>query len=248
MAIRIKNLKAFILCGGKATRLKGLNGDLPKPLMKTHGKPIMAYLLCEIANLFEAIIVCHAHHPNLYHERLLGHVPENILHSISYEKDTEIEGTAFAVQRYLPRGDDFWAIFNGDTLFSNYRSLIPNKINKNEVIFSTSCQEIGRSNVFTQDPGSSLFSVKQNRHGESKDISIVSNGLIFLGPEAVKKFAELELNAREPFEQALLRFQRQSGLLFSNHQSGSEFLDYGTPAEFSDDRGNMSKFISTHEV
>ena len=248
MAVKIKKLKAFVLCGGRATRLKGLNGDLPKPLMEINGKPIMAYLLREIANLFDTIIVCHAHQASLYHERLLGHVPENILRTISYEKDTDMEGTAFAVQRYLPRDHYFWAIFNGDTLFSNYHSLIPDRINTNEVIFSTSCQEIGRSSELIQDPRSSLFSVRQNRHGKSTDISVVSNGLIFLGPHAVKKFLEFELQASEPLERALFRFQRHSGYFFSDHQSGSEFLDFGTPAEFSGDRGNVSKFISNYEV
>jgi NDP-sugar pyrophosphorylase family protein len=248
MSIQNKKIRAFILCGGRATRLKGLNGDLPKPLMKIHGEPIIAYLLRGIANLFQEIIICHAHSPSLYLEHLHGHVPEHILHSISYEKDTEMKGTAFAAQRYLPIDNNFSAVLNGDTLFSNYHCLIPSEINANEVIFSTSSQKIGRSNLFFQDPENLMFSVKQNRHGKSKNLGIVSNGLIFMGPDAVRIFKRFKLSSSESLELALFRLQGHSGLLFSNHSSQNEFLDFGTPAEFSGTGGSMLKFISNLEV
>ena len=34
---------AVVLCGGKGSRMGGLTKNLPKPLLKIHGKPIIWY-------------------------------------------------------------------------------------------------------------------------------------------------------------------------------------------------------------
>ena len=34
-------MKVFILCGGFGTRLAGVGGDLPKPMVQLGGKPIV---------------------------------------------------------------------------------------------------------------------------------------------------------------------------------------------------------------
>jgi mannose-1-phosphate guanylyltransferase len=41
--------KAVILAGGKGTRLQGVRGDIPKPMMPIAGKPLLAYLVEQCA-------------------------------------------------------------------------------------------------------------------------------------------------------------------------------------------------------
>ena len=37
------NVKIMILCGGRGSRMGKLTDDLPKPLIKIHGKPILEF-------------------------------------------------------------------------------------------------------------------------------------------------------------------------------------------------------------
>lgn len=238
-----KQIKAFILCGGRATRLQGLNGDLPKSLMKVDRMPVIAHLLLSIEHLFNEIFICHAHQPSVFDEHLKQHLSKHLLRSISYKKDLEINGTAFAVQRYLPTGDSDWAVFNGDTLFSNYQRLLPKNIDRREVVFSTSRQKIGRSNVLSQNSQSSEYIVHQNRHGTSEKVGNVSNGIIFLGPDVIRIFKQFELHPSESLERALLRFQSCPEAIFSSHSSESQFLDFGTPSEFTNAESRSSQFL-----
>ena len=41
----MKNLTAVILCGGKGIRLRPITNDLPKPMIKVGGKPILEHHL-----------------------------------------------------------------------------------------------------------------------------------------------------------------------------------------------------------
>ena len=45
MAEKNSDLKVLILCGGKGERLKPLTENVPKPLIKIKGRPILSYLL-----------------------------------------------------------------------------------------------------------------------------------------------------------------------------------------------------------
>jgi glucose-1-phosphate cytidylyltransferase len=42
------NLRVIILCGGKGERLRPLTNDIPKPLIKVNGKPILSYIIDHI--------------------------------------------------------------------------------------------------------------------------------------------------------------------------------------------------------
>lgn len=39
-------MKAVILAAGKGTRMKELTNELPKPMLRVHGKPILEHILC----------------------------------------------------------------------------------------------------------------------------------------------------------------------------------------------------------
>ena len=40
-----KKIDIIILCGGKGKRLHPITNDIPKPLLKIRGKPILSYII-----------------------------------------------------------------------------------------------------------------------------------------------------------------------------------------------------------
>ena len=45
-------MQALILCGGKGERLRPLTSNIPKPMIKINGKPILEYIIDHILLLF----------------------------------------------------------------------------------------------------------------------------------------------------------------------------------------------------
>ena len=45
MDLADQNLTAIILCGGKGERLKPLTEEIPKPMIKIKGYPILYYII-----------------------------------------------------------------------------------------------------------------------------------------------------------------------------------------------------------
>ena len=41
-------MQALILCGGKGERLRPLTSNIPKPMIKINGKPILEYIIDHI--------------------------------------------------------------------------------------------------------------------------------------------------------------------------------------------------------
>lgn len=117
-------MKAIILAGGYGTRLGTLTRDLPKPLIKVGGKPILEHLVdrLNLHGIHEIIINTHylpvAVNEKMESRALYYHVPHLLGHS----------GTIFALKEWIK--DDFFFCINGDTLSNvNYTEMINLKEN-----------------------------------------------------------------------------------------------------------------------
>ena len=109
-------MKAFIMAGGKGSRLTGLTNDTyPKPLIKLNNKPLIHYVIDNlIANGIDEIFVSVGHlHQQI--ENYINSITWNI--KINFIIEPEPLGSAGAL--YFLKGkvfDDF-VICSGDTLF-----------------------------------------------------------------------------------------------------------------------------------
>lgn len=108
-------LPVIILAGGLGTRLKGVLGDLPKPLALVAGKPFLIWLLkylqkqdinevyISVGSTYDAIL------------NLIGHKFENI--RINYLVEDSPLGTGGAIFSAIKRINyEEILVFNGDTL------------------------------------------------------------------------------------------------------------------------------------
>ena len=111
-------INAVILAGGKGTRLRPLTFDIPKPLVKVNGKPLIEYALEELErNGVENVYIS------------LGYKAEKIMHyldhrkkfgaNIEYVLESKPLGTGGALRHAMEKMQGYEDIIsvNGDTIF-----------------------------------------------------------------------------------------------------------------------------------
>lgn len=66
-------MKVFILCGGFGTRLAGVGGDLPKPMVQLGGKPIVWHIMKGFAHCgFSDFVLCLGYRSDVFKQYFLN--------------------------------------------------------------------------------------------------------------------------------------------------------------------------------
>jgi len=108
-------MKTVIMAGGKGTRIAQIAGDIPKPMIPVHGRPVLEWQIdCLRRNGLTDIIL------------VIGHLGRHIRDhfgdgrgfgcGISYFEETVPLGTAGALRMIEGLSDDF-VLLNGDVIF-----------------------------------------------------------------------------------------------------------------------------------
>ena len=222
----------LILCGGKATRLHGVNNNVPKCLLKVQGISILGTLINELSDYCAKVIISHAEGKPYYNDILSDEITGSQFEKIALVQDQFQKGTAHAVQFHMRDLDGDVCVMNGDTLFSSYDALLPKADANCDVRFSTSFQSIGRSTQIFPDTKAGRFDFKKDDLGKDNTKGHVTNGVIYISGNAVRWLQEHTFEKGESIEGVLLSNAHKCGLSFGMHQSGAEFIDFGTPAEY----------------
>ncbi len=110
----MSNHRAVILAAGRGTRLKKVTGDLPKPLLPLHGRPLIDYVLSNLraADFGQFLLVVGYRH-ELFYARYAGDK------SIHYALQDPVNGTGSAARLAEPfAGREPFLLIFGDILAS----------------------------------------------------------------------------------------------------------------------------------
>jgi NDP-sugar pyrophosphorylase family protein len=110
-------VKALVLAAGKAKRLRPLQGDIPKPMLKVSGKPVLEHIIehLSISGIRDIIINLH-YLPDIIREYFKGGEKWGV--SIEYSFEPKLLGTAGAARKVADKlGEDF-LVYYGDNLCS----------------------------------------------------------------------------------------------------------------------------------
>jgi MurNAc alpha-1-phosphate uridylyltransferase len=108
--------RAMVLAGGLGTRMRPLNGDVPKPLVQVRGKALIDHVLDRLAAAGVDRAVVNVHHlADQIEQHLKGRSRPRIV--ISDER-RELLGTGGGVMKALPElGDAPFFLVNSDTIW-----------------------------------------------------------------------------------------------------------------------------------
>ena len=102
-------MKAVIMAGGKGTRIASMAGDIPKPMIRICGKPILQWEIeCLARNGITDITLVIGHLGHFIREYFADGSAFGV--SVSYYEETEPLGTAGALYR-LPGLDEDFLLF-----------------------------------------------------------------------------------------------------------------------------------------
>ncbi|MBQ9538590.1 MAG: HAD-IIIA family hydrolase [Treponema sp.] len=108
-------MKAVIMAGGKGTRIASVVADLPKPMIRICGKPILQWEIeCLARNSITDITLVIGHLGHFIREYFGDGSAFGV--KISYYEESEPLGTAGALYK-VPALDKDFILLNGDTIF-----------------------------------------------------------------------------------------------------------------------------------
>lgn len=109
-------MEAVILAGGLGTRLRGVIGDVPKPMAPVGGKPFLRYIMerLEMQGVRKVVLAVGYKHETIssYFGHRLGEI------EITYSVEAEPLGTGGALKKAMEQvSNNQVLLVNGDTLF-----------------------------------------------------------------------------------------------------------------------------------
>ena len=226
------NRYAFLLAGGKGTRLKNLISE-PKPFLKINEEPYIFILIkwCYLNKIKNINLIINKENKELLHNLLIKYDLE------SKYKDLKIsiliEDTRMGTGGYLANNiDEFpesFFIINSDTIYTECISHHINYIEREKsysFLFGLKNKSrIDAGNIEIDDR--KFIKIFREKNGKS---NIISSGIYFLKKIDIKKSLEgLKLSSYMSLEEDIVKSLVKKKLLKCIPNSFSTIHDFGTP-------------------
>lgn len=181
-------MQALILCGGKGERLRPLTSNIPKPMIKINGKPILEYIIDHIL-LFgiKDFILTTGYQSQVIEDYIRERYP-NI--NIIFSNSGDVDIIKRIIDASLHINNDF-LVFYGDTISDvNIFNLIQHHNNNTEPATMTTWPLKNQSGVVEIDSKNIISSYKE------KPVNWINIGYFYFRQEMIpyiKKFDKYEL-------------------------------------------------------
>ncbi len=223
-------MKAVIMAGGKGTRIRNVNAEVPKPMIPVLGKPILQYQIEALARQgFKEIVLVIGYLGNIIKEYFSDGSQYGV--NIKYIEEDEPLGTAGALYLLKNEISEDFLLICGDLIFDVdiQKFYSAHKKCGGEVTLFT------HPNSHPYDSGI-IVADKNNRvqnwlHKEDKRLwyrNRVNAGLHFIAPTIFSRFTELK---KRDLDRDVLKPLIQEGKLFV-YDSPEYVKDMGTPDRY----------------
>jgi NDP-sugar pyrophosphorylase family protein len=226
MALKISDLTAVVLAGGRGTRIQHLLDGLPKPMAPVAGRPFLEWVVRYLAAQgLRRVIISTGYRAEVVNDFFAGRpVPEV---SVQCVAEPEPLGTAggFLQAAAGETAPPAWLVLNGDSLiFANLAEAVEvlNQPKVAGVIIGREVEDAARFGTLETGVGGELLRFAEKRPGRG----VINAGVYLLPHELLASFP-----AGRPlsFEQDVFSKLTGSGGLLKVHAVNAPFLDIGTP-------------------
>ncbi len=186
----------IIIAGGEGTRLRPLTLKTPKPLVPLLGKPLIEYIIDEIAaqRVKEAVLAIgyKAEIIQEYFERHKARMPLKIIYSVEKEK----LGTGGAIKLALSKihGNEDVVVINGDNLFRiDFAEMYKHHVSNSAIvtIAVTEVEDVTKSGVVALD-GERVTAFVEKPKQEDAPSHFISCGVYIMSRGITSAFPDVD--------------------------------------------------------
>jgi D-glycero-alpha-D-manno-heptose 1-phosphate guanylyltransferase len=221
-------MEAVILAGGLGTRLRGVVGDIPKPMADINGKPFLDYLMSfAVSKGVGSFVLSVGHRREVikdYFKSSFNGVP------VVYAEETEPLGTGGAIKKSLEMcKDENVFVFNGDTFFPMDLAAAMDGHLKSGALFTMALKTLENFDrygvVSVDETGRTVTGFEEKTFRSSGRINagvyILSRKILPLLPPEKKFSFEKDFMEKSP-----------ERLRIGAFVSGAYFIDIGVPEDY----------------
>ncbi|MEC7488225.1 MAG: sugar phosphate nucleotidyltransferase [Pseudomonadota bacterium] len=223
-------MEAYVLAGGKGTRLREAVSDRPKPMAEINGRPFLHHLLKYfISQGVDHFILSTGYKRTMirdYFGTLFGGIP------ITYAEEEKPLGTGGAILRAsrFIKSDNPFLVLNGDTFFRVRLSKLRQFHAKTGCKITIALMHAFERGRFGRVECDEKHHVKSLGNGKA-DIGMVANGGVYILDPDVFKGLKLPQPSFS-FEDLVLPSLLEDGIEIGGITFSSEFIDIGLPQDY----------------
>jgi len=218
-------VKAAVLAGGLGTRLKGILGDIPKPMAPVGGFPFLHHLLHYLSRqgireVFLCTGYCHEVISRYFGNQFMGM-------SLRYTVEQELLGTGGALMPVLAQWQEPFFLLNGDTFFEADLAALSKAFLEKRPLAAVCLKPMRQESRYgaVQLEGNRIVAFEEKKYFEE---GCINAGVSLLSPALFEGKKEGETFS---YERDLFTPQANRGLLHGIIQD-RYFLDIGIPEDY----------------
>ncbi len=216
-ALGIKRLKkAFILAGGKGTRLRPITYEVPKPMIPVKGKPILQYHIEQLRKYgIKDIVISIGYLGNKIREYFGDGKRFGV--NITYVEEQEPLGTGGALGNAKHLFNDVFIMINGDNLIDldldeMYES---HKKNNRPITIALTAVEDPYSYGVVLLKGSKIIDFVEKPKKGTAPSNLINAGVYIIEPEILERIPENKSSIEKDVFPKLVKEGKVSGYVFA---------------------------------
>ncbi len=215
----------IILAGGYGTRLKSITKNLPKPLVKINGFPLISYVLMNVSKYkFKKIYILAGYKGYLLKKKF--HMKKINLTKIEVLIEKKPEGTGRALWNIRKKIKNNFILVNGDTIFKiNFEDFLKRSLEyKNKICTVALC----KNNKNNYNKKLNNLIIKNDLIKFSKSGKLMNGGIYFFKKEIFQYIKKNNYSLENDIIKSLISKKKVIGFKFNDY-----FIDVGTPETYS---------------
>jgi len=220
-------MKAIILAGGMGTRLRGVIGDVPKPMAPVGGKPFLEYLIHQLKRwgILE-IILSVGFRKDIIKSHFRDGSPLGVL--INYSDENEPLGTGGALKKAISSiSDSCFIVMNGDSYFNvDFRDLISFHTDNADLITMGLVRVKSMNRYGNVEIGKDGIVLSFQKKGPDAP-GLINGGIYVVRRDIADHIPEGKISLEERVMPELIKEKRLYGKVFD-----AFFLDMGIPEDY----------------
>jgi mannose-1-phosphate guanylyltransferase len=220
-------MDVVILAGGLGTRLNGILDNIPKSMAKFNNKPFLHYIISQLKDYFNKIIICVGYGKNIIMDYFKDGKEYGI--KIEYSIEKELLGTGGALKNAQNLIKNDFVLLNGDTYHElDYENIMKEFLKKNtNIMILTKTINPSQVTIVKTNFKNEIIEFKDRPKNPSKEDEFMNAGIYFFKKNILDL---IPINKNVSLEKEIFPLLLKKGMIGLKYEG--KYIDIGTPKNY----------------